>query len=47
MGVLVSGHGLALRIASVLLILCAILGLNTTVLMIVTSVIVDRARLRA
>jgi hypothetical protein len=47
MGVLASGHGLALRIASVLLILCAILGLNTTVLMIVTSVIVDHVRLRA
>ena len=41
----VGGHGPALR--SVLLILCAVLGLITTALMIVTSVIVDRARLRA
>jgi hypothetical protein len=45
MGVLVSGHGPALRIASVLLILCALLGLVTTALMIVTSVVVDRGRL--
>jgi hypothetical protein len=41
----VGGHGPALR--SVLLILCAVFGLITTALMIVTSVIVDRARLRA
>jgi hypothetical protein len=47
MGVLVSGHGPALRIAPVLLIVCAVLGLTTTVLMVVTSVIVDRARLCA
>jgi hypothetical protein len=47
MGVLVSGHGPALRIASVLLILCAAFGLITTTLMIVTSVIVDRERLSA
>ena len=44
-GVLVSGHGPALRIASVLLLLCAVFGLITTALMTVTSVIVDRARL--
>lgn len=37
----------ALRIASFLLVLCAILGLITTALMTVSSVIVDRARLRA
>jgi hypothetical protein len=43
----VGGHGTALRVASVLLILCAVFGLITTALMIVTSVIVDRARLRA
>jgi hypothetical protein len=47
LGVLASGHGPALRIASVLLILCATLGGITTLLMIVTSVIVDRARLCA
>ena len=39
--------GPSLRIASVLLILCAVLGLITTALMTVTSVIVDRARLGA
>jgi hypothetical protein len=44
MGVLTSGYGPALRIASVLLILCAIFGIITTALMTVTSVIVDRAR---
>jgi hypothetical protein len=47
MGVLVSGHGPALRIAFVLLILCSVFGLITTALMTVTSVIVDRARLGA
>lgn len=47
MGVLFSGYGPALRIASVLLLLCAVLGLITTALMTVTSVIVDRARLCA
>jgi hypothetical protein len=36
-----------LRIASIVLILCAVLGLITTALMTVTSVIVDRARLCA
>jgi hypothetical protein len=46
-GVLLSGHGPAPPIASVLLILCAVFGLITTALMIVTSVIVDRARLCA
>ena len=45
MGVLFSGCGPALRIASVLLVLCAVFGLITTALMTVTSVIVDRARL--
>lgn len=45
MGVLFSGYGPALRIASVLLILCAIFGFITTALMTVTSVIVDRERL--
>ncbi len=45
MGVLFSGYGPALRVASVLLFLCAVLGLITTALMTVTSVIVDRARL--
>ena len=39
--------GPGLRIASIVLILCAVLGLITTALMTVTSVIVDRARLRA
>jgi hypothetical protein len=41
----VNAHGLTPR--SVMLILCAIFGLITTALMIVTSVIVDRARLCA
>jgi hypothetical protein len=45
MGVLVSGYGLALRIASVLLVLCAVFGLITTALMTVTSVIADHAGL--
>jgi hypothetical protein len=39
--------GPGLRIASIVLILCAVCGLITTALMIVTSVIVDRARLCA
>ena len=39
--------GPGLRIASIVLILCAVLGLITTALMTVTSVIVDRARLCA
>ena len=47
LGVLLSGHGPPMPIASVLLILCAVFGLITTALMIVTSVIVDRARLCA
>jgi hypothetical protein len=46
-GILVGEFGPGLRIASVLLILCAVLGLITTALMTVTSVIVDRARLCA
>lgn len=37
--------GPSLRIASIVLILCAVLGLVTTALMTVTSVVVDRARL--
>ena len=37
--------GPSLRIASVLLILCAVFGLITTALMTITSVVVDRARL--
>ena len=37
--------GPGLRIASVVLVLCAVCGLITTALMTVTSVIVDRARL--
>ena len=37
--------GPGLRIASIVLILCAVLGLITTALMTVTSVVVDRARL--
>ena len=45
LGALFSGYGPALRIASVLLFLCAVFGLITTALMTVTSVIVDRARL--
>jgi hypothetical protein len=44
MGVLFSGYGPALRIASVLLFVCAVFGLITTALMIITSVIVDHAR---
>jgi hypothetical protein len=46
MGVLFSGYGPDLRIASVLLFLCAVCGLIITALMIVASVIVDRDRLR-
>jgi hypothetical protein len=46
-GVLVSGHGPALRIASVVLVLCAVCGLMTAALMIVTSVIADRDQLCA
>ncbi len=47
-GMLVGGlGGPSLRIASVLLILCAALSLVTTALMTVTSVVVDRARLCA
>ena len=45
MGVLVSGHGPAVRIASVLLVLCAVCGFITTALMVVTSVNADRSRL--
>jgi hypothetical protein len=41
------GDGLAVRTASVLLILCAVLGLITAALMAITSVIEDRARLCA
>jgi hypothetical protein len=45
-GILVGGlWGPSLRIASIVLILCAVCGLITTALMTVTSVIVDRARL--
>jgi hypothetical protein len=44
-GILVGGHGPDLRIASVVLVLCAVCGLITSTLMIVTSIIVDRARL--
>jgi hypothetical protein len=44
-GILVGGLGPGLRIASVVLVLCAVCGLITTTLMTVTSVIVDRARL--
>jgi len=44
-GMLVGNLGPGLRIASVVLVLCAVLGLITTALMIATSVIVDRARL--
>ena len=39
--------GPGLRIAAIVLILCAVLGLITTALMTITSVIVDRDRLRA
>jgi hypothetical protein len=44
-GMLVGEFGPGLRIASVVLVLCAGCGLITTALMTVTSVIVDRARL--
>ena len=44
-GILVGELGPGLRIASVVLVLCAVCGLITTALMTVTSVIVDRARL--
>ena len=44
-GILVGELGPDLRIASAVLVLCAVCGLITTALMIVTSVIVDRARL--
>ena len=44
-GILVGEFGPGLRIASAVLVLCAVCGLITTVLMTVTSVIVDRARL--
>jgi hypothetical protein len=44
-GILVGELGPGLRIASAVLVLCAVCGLITTALMIVTSVIVDRARL--
>jgi hypothetical protein len=44
-GMLVGGLGPGLRIASVVLVLCAVCCLITTALMTVTSVIVDRARL--
>jgi hypothetical protein len=43
-GILVGEFGPGLRIASAVLVLCAVCGLITTALMIVTSVIVDRAR---
>ena len=46
-GILVGELGPGLRIASVVLVLCAVCGLITTALMTVTSVIVGRARLRA
>lgn len=45
MGVLFSGYGPALRIASALLFLCSAVAFITTGLMIVTSVITDRVRL--
>ena len=44
-GILVGGHGAGMLIASVLLVLCAVLGLITTAIMSVTSVMVDRARM--
>jgi hypothetical protein len=44
-GILVGEFGPGLRIASAVLVLCAVCGLITTALMTVTSVIVDRARL--
>ena len=45
-GMLVGGlGGPSLRIAAIVLVLCAVCGLITTALMTVTSVIVDRARL--
>jgi hypothetical protein len=46
-GILVGGHGPALRVATVVLVLCALCALTTTALMIVTAVVVDRARLGA
>jgi len=46
-GILVGEFGPGLRVASVVLVLCAVCGLITTALMTVTSVIVGRARLRA
>ena len=47
-GILVGGlGGPSLRIASIVLVLCAVCGLIITALMTVTSVIVDRARLSA
>jgi hypothetical protein len=39
----IGGHGPALRTASILLVLCAVLALTSTALMTVTSVMVDRA----
>jgi hypothetical protein len=47
LGILIAGHGSARRIASVVLVVCAVCGLITSALMIATSVIVDRARLYA
>lgn len=44
-GIMVGEFGAGLRIASGVLVLCAVCGLITTALMIVTSVITDRARL--
>jgi hypothetical protein len=44
-GILAGEFGPGLRIASAVLVLCAVCGLITTALMTVTSVIVDRARL--
>jgi hypothetical protein len=44
-GLLANGHGPAVRLASVLLVLCAVCGFITTALMVVTSVIADRSRL--
>jgi uncharacterized membrane protein YhaH (DUF805 family) len=46
-GALFGGYGPTLRIASVLLVLCAVFGLITTALVTVTSVIEDRARFGA
>ena len=45
MGVLGIAHGPPVRLASVLLLLCAVCGLITTALMTATSVIVDRSHL--